>query len=198
MKTLILTAILAVLSLVTPVLAQTTNPNIPQDQVEAKAKPFLGNWRAVACDPSVKTPYGLTFNIRIGDSTDDDGNVTKEPIFRILAISFDTLKPFDFKTLDFSEIVGDTPDKHFIWLNVMNASLVMNLQPAEPNARKDFVYGLVGQVETIHGSEYPIFAQQSPEKPDSDPWAYIVTLGKACPAPEQGDQAQLLRVNYSR
>jgi hypothetical protein len=185
-KTLLLASIFAVVSFMSPaIFAQTSDPNVPQDRVIEKAKPFLGNFQAAVCDPSVKAPYGLKFNIRVDIVKDDDGKDVLQPVFKLLGASTHKIEPYDFRTIDFTEIVGDTPDKHFLWIDVENGSLVLNLQAALPNARKDFVTALNGIVETVHGAEYVLFAQRQEEPSNIDDYGYLKTLSQACPAPEQ-------------
>jgi len=164
-----------------PGFAQTVHPEIPQSEIVAKAKPFVGNWQAVVCDSREEKPYGITFSIRVDTVQDPDTGIkTVKPIFKLTALQgADNLVPFDFSTLDFSEVVGDTPDKHFIWIDVENPNLVINLMPAAPNARKDFVVGLNGGVTVVNEDVmFSLFAQTATKT--DNPWAYVSTLAQAC------------------
>jgi hypothetical protein len=191
LKTFLFASILAVVVFMTPALfAQTTHPTIPQGEVVAKAKPFLGNFQSVVCDPKAPSPYGIKFNIRLDTVKDDEGKDIVQPVFKILGISTGDLEPFDFRTVDFTEIVGDTPDKHFIWIDVTNGGVVLNLQPALPNARKDFVVALNGDVETVYGGEYQLFAQRQEEPTNIKDYNYLKTLSQACPVSEKQDPGQ--------
>lgn len=175
MRTLILATVFAVLSLLTPAFfAQTEHPGVSQDQVVEKAKPFLGDWNSVVCDSRRPQPYGVRFNIYL--RPDDDKSV--EPVFRLLGVQGYVMDPFDFQTLDFTEIVGDTPDKHFIWIDVTNSSLVLTLQPSKT--------GLNGVVtETRDDFQSSLFAERGDDA--KDPYAYVTILAKSCPTskPEQ-------------
>ncbi len=197
-KERLLLLILASLVSLVPAFAQTTQPDVPQEEVATKAKPFLGNFRAVACDPTAKAPYGLKFNIRIDTVKDDNDKDIIQPVFKLLGSSGHSITPYDFRTVDFTEIVGDTPDKHFLWIDVENGGLVLNLQAALPNARKDFVTALNGIVNTVHGAEYPLFAQREEEPSDVNNYDYLKTLSQACPPPEQNQNQAKLEYASSR
>jgi hypothetical protein len=172
MKNLLLVAVLAVISVMTPsLLAQTqdghSHPDVPQTQVVEKAKPYLGDWNAVVCEPK---PYGVRFNVRLDTAKDEEGKDNTTPIFHLLAVQImDIGSPFDFITVSFKEY-GDITA-----LAVTNNQLELALFPNKS--------GLGLEV----GDEDGGFSTGFAEKGDyvKDQWGYVENLGKSCPVPDK-------------
>lgn len=143
------------------------HPDVPQAQVAEAAKPFRGDWNAVVCQPK---PYGVRFNIRLGDVKDEKGNDNITPIFHLVAVQImDIGEPFDFTTVSF-KFYADKPV-----LVVTNNQLEVGLFPGDP--------GLWLDVEDDNGGVSAGFAEKGDDA--KDPWAYVEKLSQSCPAPEK-------------
>lgn len=170
MKKLILTAILAVLALMVPaVRAQEDHPQIPSSDVAQKAKPFLGDWNSVVCEPK---PYGVRFNIRLETTKDDAGKDVTTPIFKLLGVQvYPDIEPFDFSTLDFAAIPGQEQGKEFLLLEVSNGALTLDLLPVDGGV------GLYGAVtDNTSGDQAHIFTET--KNGNDDTYAYVAGLSK--------------------
>ncbi len=172
MKNLLLVAVLAAISFMTPsLLAQTqdghAHPDVPQAQVAEKAKTYLGDWNSVVCQPK---PYGVRFNVRLDTVKDADGKDTVTPIFHLVAVQImDIGEPFDFITVSFKEY-GD-----YTVLMVTNNQLELALFPHES--------GLGLEVESDDGGVSTGYAQKGDDAKDQ--WDYVENLGKSCPVPDK-------------
>jgi hypothetical protein len=215
MRKFIQFALLALALYAAPAYAQT-DPEISQEKVAQAAKPFLGTWDGVSCDSrqhpdgSVK-PYGLRFNIRVDSVPDQDNGTRLAPILKLLAVEPDESgkvvpeKPFDFQTVGFYQLPGDSPNTYRTAFLAANPNLLVALSlpnGSDSKSGPNIVHGLEGQVKIfLDGTQFPLYAiKESETMPaQKDQWLYVKTLSMLCPATDNDDQneARLQRVAFS-
>lgn len=176
--------------------AQTTSPEVPQAQIAAVAKPFIGNWAAVSCESE---PMGIRFSIRIDSVPDQDNGTRLAPVFKLTGVQGYTLSngPFDFQTSAFLNVPGDTPDKSFLLLHVQNSNLLVSLQPTQVQGR--IITSLNGAVRKfLDGSQAQLFV--IPDTFKENDYAYVTPLSTMCPKADSNDdgpQARLMRASFT-
>lgn len=197
MKKLIQAAVLAFALYAAPAyFAQTTSPDVPQDQVTTVAKPFVGKWAAVSCESN---PIGIRFSIRVDSVADQDNGTRLAPVFKLTGVQGYDLSngSFDFQTSAFLNVPGDTPNTSFLLLHVQNSNLLVSLQPTRVQGK--IVTSLNGAVQRfLDGSQAALFAIPDTFK-DGD-WAYVTPLSMMCPKADSNDdgpQARLMRASFT-